>query len=178
MSDNPCDYHEPYEVFANIGFLVCEFANFEGYLAPALALMLNDNGDQASVILGQIDSFSYKWGTVVGVAETLKGKSKVADAVLEIDADVRAANTFRNKLAHGGNRVEGTEVWLIVNANSTKRGPPRGEQITGPAVQAQIDTIRAAMDRMQAVIDWNRLTGETGLMRALRYTPGRASPDR
>ena len=42
------------EVCTNFGFLVTEFANFEAYLAPALALMLNDNGDQASAILGQV----------------------------------------------------------------------------------------------------------------------------
>ena len=63
--ENGCPYCELHETFATIGFLVCDFANFEGRLGPALALMINDNGDQASAILGQVDSFSYKWGTVV-----------------------------------------------------------------------------------------------------------------
>ena len=51
---DPCPFEELHETFATIGYLICEFANFEGRLMPVLALMLNDTGDQASVILGQV----------------------------------------------------------------------------------------------------------------------------
>jgi len=173
---NSCALAELHEIFATIGFLVCDFANFEGRLAPALALMINDNGDQASAILGQVDSFSFKWACVAGVAKTLKGKSPMAAAVLAIDADVRAVNSFRNKLAHSCSRLHPPEFWLITNATTTKRGEPKSERITEAMVQEQLDTIRAAMDRIDELIDWNKLTSDDGLMRAFRCSTGPTSP--
>lgn len=168
---------EVHEIFATIGFLVCEFANFEGRLAPSLALMLNDNGDQASAILGQVDSFAYKWGTVVGVAETLKGKSDLADAILSLRDEVKAVNGFRNKLAHSGSRIHSPELWLVTNATSTKRGVPKGERVTRQMVQQNLDVIRECMNELDARIEWDKLTSNEGLMRAFRCSTGPATKD-
>lgn len=154
---DPCPFEELHETFATIGYLICEFANFEGRLMPVLALMLNDTGDQASVILGQVDSFAYKWSTVVGVAETVARGDHVAEAVLKIRSDVKEASSFRNKIAHSGSRIHGAELWLVVNATTTKRGAPKGELITRSMVQAQLDRIRGAIDALDGVIDWSIL---------------------
>ena len=172
MADYHCSYCELHETFANIGFLVMDFANFEGRLAPALALMLNDNGDQASAILGQVDSFSYKWNTVVGIAQTLGGKSAMADAILAIVDDVKEVNSFRNKLAHSGSRLHPPELWLITSATSTKRGIPKSEPITADLVQLKLDKLRAAMTRLDDLIDWGKLTSNDGLMRGFRCSSG------
>lgn len=174
MSDTSNAFDDPgtREIFALIGLLITNFANFEACLAPALAVLLDDNGDQASVILGQVDSFAYKWSTVVGIAELQEPKSDMASVVLSVQADIKKVNSFRNMLAHSGNRVEIDEFWLIKNATTTKRGKPEALLLTSEVVgdhnSLLVDATRALHGQLVGI----KLTGKTGLMLALRNKAG------
>ena len=165
------------DTFAKIGLIMCNFANFEGYLAPALAMMLNDNGDQASAILGQVDSFAFKWAVIVGIAGTREADCEVAKAILAMDEDIKKAAGFRNKLAHSGSRIKDGVFWLITNANTTKRGESKAVKLTRQEIWDHNELLKNAIEALSPLIDKLKLTGTGGLMRALRHTDGASTGD-
>jgi hypothetical protein len=174
---SPLNNSATLDILARIGLLVTNFANFEATLTPMLAVLLNDNGDRASVILGQVDSFAYKWGTVVGIAKLQEPPTDLSLAIVEADQKILRVNSFRNKVAHSGSRIQGDTYFLLQNSNTTKRGDVRVEILTKEALEEHNALLINTSAAMNSLINGVKLAGQSGLMRALRNTAGIPSED-
>ncbi|MDQ2861686.1 MAG: hypothetical protein M3T55_13405, partial [Pseudomonadota bacterium] len=89
------------EVAITAANFIADFGFLEFSLFAALATILKDNGTATHIILGHVNSFSFKLDIVMAFARMHAETSPTAKALVELEADIRTVSSFRNILAHG-----------------------------------------------------------------------------